>query len=79
MVTLVLPLSPQVDSFGLYCPVGCADSHTSLNTPKERTLIVIIVKNFCTIPKLYVKNKIKSINMQNDCQSCIFIQLNHHY
>lgn len=44
MITLVLPLSPQVDSFGLYCPVGCADSHTSLNTPKERALIVTMVK-----------------------------------
>lgn len=46
MVTSGLPLSPQVDGFGLYCPVGCADSHTSLNTPKERVLILIVVEKY---------------------------------
>lgn len=35
-VTSVLPLSPRVDSFGLYCSVGRSDSRTSLNTPKEK-------------------------------------------
>ncbi len=44
MVTSGPPLSPLLDGFGLYFPVGCAGSHTSLNRPEERELSVTVVK-----------------------------------
>lgn len=45
MFTSGLPLSPQVDSLSLYCPVGCADSHNALNTSAERELILNVLLN----------------------------------
>lgn len=57
-------LFPDLDGFGLYGPVGCADNHTSLNTPKEsrhiQTMYLNVLKCANTInnyndPSLQVK------------------------
>ena len=58
MVTSGLILSVQVDSVGLYCPMGCAGSHTSLNMPEERILIVIKDENVYLIIKVLSNNNL---------------------
>lgn len=39
IVTSSPQLLPQVDGVGLYCPVGCAGSRSSSDTPEERAVV----------------------------------------